>query len=250
MPLKRAYEKETDIPESLKSEYEKGEDGTWYLKLEDEKNEIKAFREKGLQEIREKNRLIDEMREKYKDVDPDAYRKYLSDKKKLEQEKAIAEGKAQELLAKQAQEHEQRLKDAELKYQEDISKYKSKYHQKLINSWLADKAETHGKLRTGNLPLMALDAMNHLSVDENDQVVLKTEKRNTKGFVMTPEEWLADSAKTSYAGLYEPSVGSNAIGNISRNYSGEKTISKEAINGQPITGDMLEAIASNKVTVV
>lgn len=248
MPLKRAYEKETDIPESLKSEYEKGEDGTWYLKLEDEKNEIRKFREEGTQKLREKDRIIEAMTLKYKDVDPEAYRKHIEEKKRLEQERAIAEGKAQELLAKQAQEHEQRLKDADLKHQEDISKYKSKYHQKLINSWLADKAETHGKLRTGNLPLMALDAINHLSVDDNDQVVLKTEKRNAKGFVMTPEEWLADAAKTSYAGLYEPSAGSGAIGNIARNYSREKTIPRESTMN--ISADLLEAIATDKVKVV
>ena len=86
MSLKRAYEKETDIPESLKSEYEKGEDGTWYLKLEDEKNEIRKFREEGTQKLREKDRIIEAMTMKYKDVDPEAYRKHIEEKKRLEQE--------------------------------------------------------------------------------------------------------------------------------------------------------------------
>jgi hypothetical protein len=259
MALKKKYEKETDIPAEIKHEYKKQEDGTWELEVEGESDEIKKHKEI-LKEFRENNIKLskerEEMLKKYKDVDPEAYRKHLEEKKKLEDEKAIAEGKAQELLARQNQEHEQRLKDVELKAQEAVSSYKTKYHKNKIRTWLAQNAPKHGRVRAiendkgkfDNLDFMSDDAEKFLTVDDNDQVVLKVEQRNAKGFAVTSDEWLSEAAKTRYSGLYEASAGGGAIGNTARTYAGEKTVSRE--QAQQPSATMIEAIATNKAKVV
>jgi len=204
MTLKHKIEKLEDVPEAMRGFYEAGTGG-FFLQVEGmvPKTQLDEFRNTNIEVMRER----DELRNKFKDVDPT---KYLEYKAAAEKTPEAIDNAVKARVAQLRQEHEQQLNDVTAKYtaasqQLDIL---------VVDGSLRGEATKHGILPTaiddvilrGRTVFRRMDGQ-LLAVNEKGEKLY--DKDGTSP--LSVESWVKD-LKKSAPHLFEGMRGSGAQG--------------------------------------
>jgi len=264
MALKRLmskadYEK---LPDVIKSEYKKSEVGDDYI-LDTDDSDYK----KHLDEFRTNNRALHAQVEaakaqveKYKDIDPEKYRRAVVALDQLESQaeaELIKDGKLDEVISRRtaamARDFESQLKATKTAAETaaaERDQYRSKLSGIQIEQTVLGEVERIGKLRPGARQDVTLRARTTWALNEHGDLIAKDEKGGraygTKGEPLTPTEWAQGLLKdASY--LFEPAGGGGAKGNETvRTPEGARVIGG---NDPVVFGRNAADILSGKVVV-
>jgi len=210
MKPKFTYSNETDIPDNLKTLYVKQGDA-WVIDLDGapDPKKLAEFRDNNIKLQKE----LSDLKDKFKDLDPDEARRLMSDKAAIEAEKGKLKGDVEAAVKARLEpiqkDHEAKLAAAQKEATEAAAK---------LNAHLIRSAVSTAAVKEGARPA-ALDDLiaraNGALVVENGELVVKDAKGgtryNTTGSPMTVGEWMAEQAKTAEH-LFEPNRGANSPG--------------------------------------
>jgi hypothetical protein len=224
MALKAVIETLDDIDEGTKALYVQGEGGKFYLDLDGvdlkAQDKVKEFRSNNI----ELQKQLDEMKKKFDGVDPDEFKKVISERQRLEDQKKIDSGKVEELLSERT---DRMKKDYDSKI-ESIAKALEKSTKKEIElhaqleTVLIDSEIQKAVLKTGQPRKGAMEHILNLGkkvwVLEGGTPVAK--KHGNLIFGKDPqkpidfEEWALSLAQ-DYPYLFEGAQGSDSLGGSS-----------------------------------
>lgn len=226
-----------ELPAAVQEMYDKQEDGTFKLRVAGLEEERKSYKQK-VDEFRENNiklrkaqedldKKIRDYEERYKDVDPDDYRKIKEQSQLQKDKELIDKGKIDELIG----EHTKRMKaDYEnqvIALQKQVESGKGKFVE-LMDALKREKIDNQVQLYVNKLGIpiaggAMFDVINRarqvFSMDDDfNAVALDTNGGKIPGrdgiTPLTIEEW-SKSLPTDYPYYFQVSEGMNSIGSRS-----------------------------------
>lgn len=224
MALKPVVSSLEEVPEALRSEYEQKGDGKYHLKIEGEipgmvpKAKVDEFRENNIKT----NRELEELKAKYKDIDPVKYNELVKQQQELKDKQLIDAGKIDEVVAQRTermrQEHKSQLEAlqaANQKLEQRATNAETQLSTLVIDSAITKEINSVGNVRKGAMQDI-LNRAKQVFVVEDGKPVAKNGDTYLYGKDgkerLTVTEWSKDLLETSPF-LFETSNGGGSSGN-------------------------------------
>jgi len=247
--LKVSYEKESEIPEELKTHYVEKDD-IWVLDGYIPKGKLDEFRTNNRNLAKEKEELQAQLL-KFKDIDPAKYAESVEKLQELENERLAEAGEWKVLKANLEQSHADVLKAEKAK----IKAIQDGWNQEKIANQTAMIVTRHAVPEEGNMKYIQADILEQASIDpETQQIVFLDEKglkkKNEAGDKdLDLEEYLVKSYIPK-SKLFRKSQGGGALGAENIPLIGGNQVNVDNISGKDISSSMIEDLASGKIEAV
>ncbi len=229
--LKGFYEKLEDAPEGLREHYKQGEDGKFYADVDGYAPKAK------LEEFRENNRKlfseISELKERYKDLDPEDYKRLRSELEEVRAGKGETVGRILSAEQKRLQEEYGRRLQTTAKERDEFKAKADTYRDKHARSVLAKKMdELLGKEKIklsgpGAFSDLVGRASQYWEADPDSEAV-SYKKADAFADAPSPAEWLRGLLRDPlHQHLFEGAAGGVAKGSGRTGANGKRYITRE-----------------------
>jgi hypothetical protein len=248
--LNAQYEKESEIPDHLKTEYKKSENGTWVLDGFVPKSKLSEFRENNRALAKEREELQSQLL-RFKDIDPEKYADSVQKLQELENRRLEEAGEWKVLKANLEQQYTDQLKSEK----ERAKQIQEGWNKERIANQVAMTVTKFAVPGEGNMKYIQNDIQQVASIDpDTGDIVFLNDKglkiMNEAGDApLTMDEYLTKQyiPKSS---LFKRSEGSGAPGSYDVPLVSAGQVSVDSINGKELPGGMIDDLASGKIKAV
>ena len=246
--LQATYKTAEEVPEELRSHY-KEVDGVWVLDGYVPKTKLDEFRENNRNLAKTKEELESQLL-KFKDIDPERYQEAVTKLQELENDRLAEAGEFKVLKANLEQSHA----DAIRTEKERAKAIQDGWNKEKIANQTAMIVTRHAVPEDGNMKYIQADVLEMATIDpDTNQIVFLNEqgikRKNEEGQELTLEEFLVKQYIPK-SKLFRRSQGGGALGADEIPRVGTNQIHIDSINGQDISADTIEKLASGEITAV